>query len=256
MTVAQPTNTIALDEARGLLRTNSTVSTVSMSHGYIDLLQDRDVLGPHRGQQIFAGKVLPVIYERFWRPVISRLFFGLFGPGTAGERRLVLDGLDIAPGDRVIDVGCGTGNYTRHLAQQARNGLVVGVDASETMLSKAVSRGGENVAYMRGDACALPFGDGEFDAVCNVGVLHMMEDWQVALDELVRMLAPGGRLVVGTLCNRKESSRTRKAGGWVFGPDELTSHLRECGLSDIGQRTFRWGQFVSARRPGEGPVGR
>lgn len=198
---------------------------------------------------MFAGKLLPAVYERLWRPLISRVFLGFGGPSAARERALVLDGLRVASRDRVIDVGCGTGNYTRYFAEKANDGLVVGFDASATMLAKAVAADkGDNTVYVRGDACALPFGDGEFDVVSSVGVLHMMEDWGAALDELVRMLAPGGRLAIATLCNRKGESGQRRAGGWVFGSGELPKALEDRGGDEIRQQRFGWWQIVFAQK--------
>src|SRR4051812_35771203 len=82
-----------------------------LTAGCVDLLADRDAIGPHPGQQVFHKKFLAFIYERLWRPLVSRAFFGLFGPGPAAERRLTLGMLGVSPGDRVIDVGCGPGNY-------------------------------------------------------------------------------------------------------------------------------------------------
>lgn len=250
--VSGPGQSAATSEVLGML-SNGHVNAGPAVNGYIDLLQERDVLDGHPGRRIFAGKLLPVVYERLWRPLISRVFLGFGGPGAAEERALVFDGLRVTGRDRVIDIGCGTGNYTRYFAEKADDGLVVGFDASPTMLAQAAAdETSDNTVYVRGDACALPFGDGEFNVVSSVGVLHMMEDWGAALDELVRMLAPGGRLAIATLCNRRGESGLRKAGGWVFGPDELLGGLRERGVTEVRQQRFGWWQIVFAQKPSEG----
>jgi SAM-dependent methyltransferase len=249
VSVSSPGQSAAMSEVLGMLG-NGHVDAGPVENGYIDLLQDRDVLDGHRGQRIFAGKLLPVVYERLWRPLISRVFLGFGGPSAARERALVFDGLRVTSRDRVIDVGCGTGNYTRYFAEKANDGLVVGFDASATMLARAATdQKSDNTVYVRGDACALPFDDGEFNVVSSVGVLHMMEDWGAALDELVRMLAPGGRLAIATLCNRKQGGGLRRAGGWVFGPGELPKALEDRGGAEIRQQRFGWWQIAFARKP-------
>jgi SAM-dependent methyltransferase len=231
---------------------------VNVDGDYLDVLGERDPIGPRRGQQVFRSKALPKVYERFWRPAVSRFFLGLSGPGATKERRIALEMLDVHEGDQVIDVGCGPGNYTRYLARAAGDGLTIGLDASEAMVAAAAGRGGgENIAYLRGDACELPFDDESFDIACTLGVIHMIDTPLVALDEMVRVLAPGGRLVVLASCARKGRPRRERGGVTIFARDELTGALRKHGLVEIEQRVIRRGQFVSARKPSqEAPDGR
>ncbi|MFP5388573.1 MAG: methyltransferase domain-containing protein, partial [Thermoleophilia bacterium] len=148
---------------------------VERRDGFLDLLGERDPILQRPAHQLFHKRGFLKVYERFWRPMISRLSLGLAGPKVAEEQRIALEMLDVRPGQRVIDVGCGPGNYTRPLARAAGDGLTVGVDASGVMLAGAAEQGGgENLAYVRGDACALPFADGSFDRACSVGVIHMV----------------------------------------------------------------------------------
>jgi SAM-dependent methyltransferase len=232
-------------------------SPPSVDAGYVDVLGDCDAIGPHRGQQVFRKKILTLVYERFWRPIVARFFFGFRGPTAEEEKRLTIEMLAISPGDRIVDVGCGPGNYTRDLADASGTGLVVGIDASEAMVAAAARRsGGANLAYLRADACALPFEDGTFDAACSVGVIHMIEKPMQALAEIVRVLAPGGRLVVVASCAPPGQAGRVRGGVTVFTHDELTNALRERGLVRIDQRVVSRGQFVSARKPEASPVGR
>ena len=92
------------------------------------------------GQRLMASRVLPLIYERLWRPLGGRVLMGALGPGTAGERRIALEMLDVGAGDAVLDVACGPGNFTRAFAAAAGgDGVVVGLDASRTMLAQAAA---------------------------------------------------------------------------------------------------------------------
>jgi SAM-dependent methyltransferase len=240
----------AVGQAAGLLKWNEPVD---VDVDYLDVLGGNDPIGPRRGQQVFRSKALPRVYERVWRPAVSRFFLGLSGPGATKERRIALAMLEVREGDQAIDVGCGPGNYTRPLAQAAGSGLTIGLDASEAMVAAAAKRGGgENLAYLRGDACALPFEDESFDVACSVGVIHMVDEPLVALAEMVRVLAPGGRMLVLASCARRERQRRQRGGVTIFGRDELTGALRDRGLVEIEQRVIRRGQFVAAQKPSRG----
>ena len=195
-----------------------------------------------------------MIYERLWRPLGGRMLMGALGPSMAGERRIALEMLEIAPGDRVLDVACGPGNFSRAFADAG--GRVVGLDASRTMLEQAVREANPpNVRYVRGDAAALPFPDAGFDAVCCFAALYFIEQPLRAIDEIVRVLAPGGRVALlasvvrGPVPASAADAVVRRATGTrMFGRDELTRALAERGLTDVQQRVAGLAQFVSARQ--------
>jgi len=187
--------------------------------------------------------------------MVALAFYGR-GMKTDDELQLAMEMLAISPGDRVLDVGCGTGNYSRHLAEAAGDGLVVGLDASAAMLAAAAKRGGgSNLAYLRGDAGALPFGDDQFDAVCCVGVIHSLEDPVKSLDEMVRVLAPGGRLTIMAVFGKEEAAEASgaapelKGGVMVFGRDQLANALADHGLVGIRQHVLKRAQYIGAQMP-------
>jgi SAM-dependent methyltransferase len=225
--------------------------------GYLDLLGEDDPTGEHFGQRLMVNRLLPLIYERLWRPLGTRLFMGMMGPGMRGEHEIALEMLDLQADDRVLDVACGPGNFTREFARAAPRGLVVGLDASKPMLDRAVVENNPpNVSYVRGDAHTLPFKDETFDAVCCFAALYFIEDPLVAVDEIVRVLAPGGRVALMTSLSRgpmpapAQNALIRRATGVrVFGRDELTDALCDRGLRIGEQRVAGLAQFVSATRP-------
>jgi ubiquinone/menaquinone biosynthesis C-methylase UbiE len=111
------------------------------------------------------------------------------------------------------------------------------------------------VRYVRADAAALPFPDGSFDAVCCFAALYFIGRPLDAIDEMVRVLAPGGRIALlasvsrGPLPAGVADAVIRTATGTrVFGRDALTGALAERGLTAIDQRVAGLAQFVSARR--------
>jgi SAM-dependent methyltransferase len=176
---------------------------LQLRDGYLDLLGDEDPTGSHPGQRLMASRALPLIYDRLWRPLGGRLLMGAMGPGMRGEHRIALEMLSLSGGERVLDVACGTGDFTRSFARASVDGVVVGLDASRTMLARAVQEtDADNVAYVLGDACALPFRDGSFDAICCFAALYLIEHPMRAVDEIARVLAPGGRVALLASCNR------------------------------------------------------
>jgi demethylmenaquinone methyltransferase/2-methoxy-6-polyprenyl-1,4-benzoquinol methylase len=99
----------------------------------------------------------------------------------------------VRPGDRVLDVCCGTGDLA--LAAASAGGRVTGLDFSERMLERA-RRKAPDLTWVQGDAMAMPFEDGSFDAVTIGFGLRNLEDERRGLAELRRVLVPGGRIGV------------------------------------------------------------
>jgi SAM-dependent methyltransferase len=115
------------------------------------------------------------------------------------RRRLVREALDAAPGERILDVGCGPGFYVTELLEQVGpSGAVVGVDSSPQMLAAAAHRnaGHANVTFHEADATELPIEDASFDALVCVQVLEYVRDTAAALAEMHRILRERGRVVV------------------------------------------------------------
>jgi ubiquinone/menaquinone biosynthesis C-methylase UbiE len=106
---------------------------------------------------------------------------------------VALELLDLPPGSRVIDVGCGIGSFSALLA--ARSLDVVGADVSEKNV-ELVRRRYPQIEAVRADAQALPFEDGSFDGAVCMEVLEHVEDDREALGELRRVLRDGAPLVV------------------------------------------------------------
>jgi demethylmenaquinone methyltransferase/2-methoxy-6-polyprenyl-1,4-benzoquinol methylase len=106
----------------------------------------------------------------------------------------------VGSGDSAIDVCCGTGDLALELARRVRpRGRVVGLDFSEPMLELAQEKSQAAalpVAWMQGNALELPFDEGEFDAATvGFGVRNLV-DLERGIAELVRVVRPGGRVVI------------------------------------------------------------
>lgn len=134
----------------------------------------------------FANASFPEIYEK----VLIGPLFRPWAEALLAESRL-------APGERLLDLACGTGIVARLACERVgAEGKVVGVDAAAPMLEMARSQAPE-IDWRVGDAAALPLADGErFDVVtCQQG-LQFFPDRLAAVREMRRALAPGGRLAL------------------------------------------------------------
>jgi demethylmenaquinone methyltransferase/2-methoxy-6-polyprenyl-1,4-benzoquinol methylase len=170
----------------------------------------------------------------------------------------------VRPGDRMLDACCGTGDLA--VAGLRAGGRVTGLDFSERMLERARRKSGE-VEWVQGDALALPFEDGSFDAATVGFGVRNLDDLERGLAELRRVLRSGGRVAI------LEITRPRgllapfyrlwfdgvvpllgKAlpGGSAYtylpasvrrfpGPEALAELLRTSGFDDVRWRTFAGG---------------
>jgi SAM-dependent methyltransferase len=230
--------------------------------GYRDLVGGAAPRSTGPAQNLMLSGVVPRVYERWWRPALGRVAKGVLGPGMHEEHRIARLLLGLGTGDGVLDVACGTGNFTRDFARAVGpDGLVVGIDVSETMLARAVAdtrrSGIGQAAYVRGDAQELPFRDQSFDAVCCFAALHLFADPLRALDRMTSVLTPGGRVAIFTSCRgRSRPLRTidgamgRGSGMRMFEQHEVVDALRERGFAEVRQRIAGLTQFVGGRLAG------
>jgi ubiquinone/menaquinone biosynthesis C-methylase UbiE len=179
------------------------------------------------------------IYDEFFVPAL----FAQWGPVVTAAAR-------IGPGDRVLDVACGTGALTLAVAERVGSkGSVVGLDANPQMLAVA-RRKPTRIEWIEGTAESLPLPDRSFDAVVSQFGLMFFSDRAAALREMRRVLRPNGRLAVA-VCDTVENSPGYSAfaklldrlfgktigdafrAPFVLGDaDRLLEISREAGISD------------------------
>src|SRR5499433_2638479 len=164
--------------------------------------------------------------------------------------------MDLRPGERVLDLGCGSGWATRLLARLVAEGpegfgQVVGLDVSDEMIrqARAASKDFENVLYVVGSAQQIPWEENFFDKVLSVESFYYYADQDRALKELFRVMAPKARLFI--LINLYKDNKYSLA--WV---DKLKVpvHVRSAAeyIELLGKHAF---ENVEARRiPDDTPV--
>jgi SAM-dependent methyltransferase len=166
----------------------------------------------------------------------------------AAEKAASHELLEPSPGRRLLDVGCGSGEDVRALAERvAPTGRAVGVDLSETLVAEARERGADVVVA---DAHRLPFADASFDAARVERTLQHVGDPAHVLAEMARVVRPGGILVAsepdwGTLTvDAADRAATREVlrtlcdrhirHGWIG--RQLAGHFARLGLTAIEVR--------------------
>lgn len=154
---------------------------------------------PERGFHFHTGRPLAEIlgYRTEWLDGLAEgpieSFAGTGNPFSLGV---------LAPGERVVDVGCGAGIDSLIAASMVGpDGGVIGVDMTESMLekAKAAAKDLDNVEFRIGFGEDLPVPDGWADVVISNGVVNLMPDKHEALTEMARVLKPGGRIQIGDI---------------------------------------------------------
>jgi ubiquinone/menaquinone biosynthesis C-methylase UbiE len=229
------------------------------SDGILDLLAP--AFAPTFTQRMLDTTLTAWLYDVVREPLMSLM--GL--PRFANEVRDAVERLALSPGDAVLDLACGHGNFTVELARRVGPaGLVLGVDISAAMLARAARRvrraGLTNVLLVRADALALPFLDAAFSRVLCAGGLHQMPDLDAALREIARVSAPGGRFAASTFARAEDDGGGRswlraRLGLHVVPVDRLRRALHAAGFEAAmpGMAGPLFAYASASRRSSESP---
>lgn len=183
-------------------------------------------------------------YEHFFVPVI----------GAPLARDLIARAL-LKPGERVLDVACGTGIVTRMASEKVgASGAVTGLDLNPGMLAVAKKVSPPGIEWSQASADEIPLPDKSFDVVfCQVS-LQFMPDKQKAINEIYRVLAPGGRVLVNVpgpastifqeLIETLEHNISSEASGFIkqvfsfHNPAEMRQLMAHAGFNEINISTY------------------
>lgn len=159
-------------------------------------------------------------------------------------RKKVVDMAELADGDFVLEVGCGTGFTTTEIVRRVGEENVVAVDLTPEQMMKAVMRFG-NSNFVLGDAENLPFKDNSFDAAISAGSIEYWPHPQRGIEEMARVTKSGGRVVI--LAPRKPSNLlVRKFAESIMlfpSTQQCVAWFMNSGLEDI--RYIETGPYLS-----------
>jgi ubiquinone/menaquinone biosynthesis C-methylase UbiE len=185
---------------------------------------------------------------------------GLLGRRGKRLRAMLADDLQLQPGDRVLDVGCGPGRLAIVFAERvAPTGSVDGIDAAAEMINRASSQAqGRRVpaTFQVAFAQDLPFPNATFDAVaCTLALHHVAEDDQpAAVAEMYRVLKPNGRLLIAEFHKGPGARHVgprwlRRSGEDML--DKTRALVNAAGFMNVASRgtNLRWLGKITARKP-------
>ncbi|TIT31227.1 MAG: class I SAM-dependent methyltransferase [Mesorhizobium sp.] len=189
----------------------------------------------------------------------------------------------LAPGEKILDVGCGTGSLTFELAKSAELAAIEAIDFSPVFVEAAKRRNADpRIAIQQADATALPFADNAFDRALALLVLHFVPEAGKAVAEMRRVTRPGGvvaavvwdhlggmagmRMMIDTVAALSESGRqlrSRYCFQPMMQPGEMKRSFVEQGLADVTETELMirmdYQDFADYWAPisaGEGPLGK
>ena len=168
----------------------------------------------------FAGRP-GAMYDRLEKKAIGRYF----SPDAKGKK--------------LLDVGCGTGHWSRFFCECGLN--VTGIDISKRMIDIAKAKNIPNASFQVADGHSLPFPDDTFDVTAAITTLEFVRDPESVVAQMVRCTRkPEGELLVGVLNERASLNRRRKqdsqslwAAARLFSPEELEQLLQTYGSAEI-----------------------
>ncbi|HET7714702.1 MAG TPA: class I SAM-dependent methyltransferase [Bauldia sp.] len=194
-----------------------------------------------------------------------------------------IDFAGLKDGERVLDVGCGTGSLTFAMPEAANVSEIAAIDYSPIFVEEAKRRNTDaRITISEGDAMALPFPDGIFDRALSLLVLHFVPDAEKAVSEMRRVVRPGGvvagavwdhlgglpsmRMMWDTVAARGEAARQARSR-YLFqpmmAPDEMKQCFERVGLKQVEQTSLLirmdYQSFADYWEPitaGEGPLGK
>lgn len=210
-------------------------------------------------QGMMESRLYSRFYEELFRPGLTRF---ITARSIQKDIEISVKMLAPKPDWVVLDVACGTGNYTRAIARQIDpdRGLVIGLDLSKPMLRRARTLqdqlGLSHVRYVRGNAMNLPLADDSVDALNCTGAFHALPDPEAALREFSRVLKPGGKLVIGTFIRSDSAAlgALQRASGpltgfrW-FDHHQLLAHVETAGFRFEQECIDQFAISIAAQRP-------
>jgi ubiquinone/menaquinone biosynthesis C-methylase UbiE len=181
--------------------------------------------------------------HRGYSSIESLFYDNMIAPGTLAASLPILDQVSSGtrPGGSVLDVGCGGGQALVSLSHSRPDLQLVGVDPSSALIRRAASRvpAGRRIGLVEASALDLPFADNSFDAVVSLFAIKHWPDQHQGLAECVRVIRPGGRLIVTELDALADRARWRSLVDLTRLPAPLCGAFAAAALGPIVRRLIQ-----------------
>lgn len=152
----------------------------------------------------------------------------------------------------ILEIGCGNGYGTTLIMKSFGPERITAIDLDEKMIARARRRKLEGVTFKVMDASRLEFPDNEFDAVVDFGIIHHIPNWKECLEEVKRVLRPGGEILIEDLST---DSFTTWSGlilkaitdhpyDSMYSQDEFTRYLGQIGFTLREVNAFNWSRLI------------
>ncbi|KQC09157.1 MAG: hypothetical protein APR62_03075 [Smithella sp. SDB] len=215
-----------------------------------------DVINPRLFSSQWTMEFGPIVtaYEEIWRPCVTSIVSSL-----KWEMKTSQLFMDVSSGMNILDLACGTGNFTRLFSDSARPGTVIGVDLSLPMLKqyrhKLKEQNNTDIMLMRVDVTKWPFAPETFDRIHCAGALHLFPDIQNVFNSIYRSLKRGGCFVGATylieeniVLNNLQKYITEVHGFHWFDQQELRNLSSKAGFTEWEHRTYRQGIVFKVKK--------
>lgn len=176
-------------------------------------------------KNIFEDKSIAEEYDSYYKNEPGKSIDNI-------EKKLLIEHLANIPYRGLLELGCGTGHWTSFFCRKGFN--VTAIDASENMLKIAEQKNHDNCKFRKADATRLPFHDNSFSVVASVAMIEFIDDVPKVMDEIERVLKPGGSLLLGCLNENSELGKARANDpvfkhARFFTPEEIQNFLSRFG---------------------------
>ena len=168
---------------------------------------------------IFSDRKVADNYDRFYDSPFGKALDEI-------EKNIIHGHIGALSHKQMLELGCGTGHWTEYFSLQGFT--ITATDISGAMLQIAQSKKIKHAVFVKADAADLPFPDHSFQVIVSVTMLEFVENAQMVLNEVYRVLKPGGHLIVGCLNSLSELGKSKNN-------DEIFKHARFFTPSEISQ---------------------
>jgi len=183
-------------------------------------------MGTKNTRNVFLTPEVASEYDAYYQTETGKIVDNI-------EKEIVSAHLKRLPKTNWLELGCGTGHWSKFFSDWGFQ--ITAVDNSEAMLEIARSKNLENVDFMNADAARLPFPDGHFSGIVSITMLEFVEDLELVLNEIDRVLKPEGTLVLGCLNALSEPGKNKNN-------DPVFQHARFFTPSEIKEMLTRLGK--------------